>query len=371
MTTTTRHSKGSGQDTSDGVRVISPAPRDVWRELQSADPDTLPTQTPEWTDWLCHTRGYGDASRLYEFPDGCRLLLPLVARTTAGVPVSEESMPYGFGYGGPLVAGGQVTGAEAEVVLADLAARPAMRATLAPDPLVANTWDAAAPAGAVRVPFLCHVLDLEGGFDHVWAQRYRQDARRKVRRAEKQPLDVRQVRDSSLVETFAELNRRSVDRWARQGGRPRWLAHLVERRRDRAGQLASALPVLGATVTGWTAHLHGEPVAAYVALQHGHQAWFWMSAMDQELAGRTSAGALLQSLAIEAACRSGALRFQLGESDPGSGVARFKAGFGAAPVRYHALRFERLPLTATEHRLRSVLDRAVSLRHLRTAGRRR
>jgi hypothetical protein len=357
MSSTVRSSRGSAQDILGDVHVVSPAPRDVWRQALDADPTGLPTQTPEWADWLCRTRGYSDASRLYEFPDGRRLLLPLMARSVAGVRVTEESMPYGFGYGGPLVAGGRATAAEVGAVLADLAVRPGLRATVTPNPLVAATWSTAAPTGGVRVPFLCHVVDLAGGFDHVWSKRYRQDARRKVRRAEKQPLEVRQVRDDSLVGTFAELNRRSVDRWALQRHQPLWLAHLVERRRDRVGQLASALPALGSTMTGWTAHLDGEPVAAYVALLHGEQAWFWMSAMDAKLADRTHAGALLQSLAIQEACQAGARFFQLGESDDGSGVARFKAGFGATPIRYDALRFERLPLTAVDRRLRAAVGR--------------
>jgi hypothetical protein len=211
------------------------------------------------------------------------------------------------------------------------------------------------------------VLDLEGGFDHVWSKRYRQGARRKVRRAEKQPLDVRRVRDGGLVDAFSELNRRSVERWARQRGHPLWAARLVERRRDRVGQLASALPALGATVTGWTAHLHGEPVAAYVALQHGEQAYFWMSAMDQSLAERTDAGALLQSLAIEEACAAVARWFHLGESDPGSGVAALKERFGATPVPWTAVHLERLPVTAAGHGIRALAGRLGSAGRTRAA----
>ncbi|RFU22380.1 GNAT family N-acetyltransferase [Geodermatophilus marinus] len=344
------------------VRVTSPAPREVWAEVLASDPLALPTQTPAWTDWLCGTRGFTDRSRLYEFDDGRRLVLPLVARTRAGLVLSEESMPYGFGYGGPLVAGCPVTGSEAEAVLADLAGRRVLRSTLTPNPLTAGVWAATAPPGTVRVPFLCHVLDLAGGFPAVWSTRFRPDVRRKVRRAERQPLDVRLSTGARLVETFTALNRRTVDRWAEQRGRPPWIERLVERRRDRAGQLASALPALGAAVTGWTAHLDGEPVAAYVVLRAGEQAYFWMSAMDRELAGQTQAGALLQSLAIEEACRGGARWFHLGESDPGSGVARFKAGFGAAAIRYEALRFERLPLTAADERMRAVAARATGNR---------
>ena len=117
--------------------------------------------------------------------------------------------------------------------------------------------------------------------------------------------------------------------------------------------------------SGWTAHWQGEAVAAYAMLRFRHQAVFWMSAMNRELADRTCAGYLLQSLAIEEACREGATRYHLGESDPGSGVEKFKAAFGAEPHRYEALRFERLPLTAAEHTARTV---AVRLRRTNAGG---
>jgi lipid II:glycine glycyltransferase (peptidoglycan interpeptide bridge formation enzyme) len=198
------------------------------------------------------------------------------------------------------------------------------------------------------------VVDLAGGFDAVLA-RYRSDTRRNVRKGEKQSIEVRAVRDVSVVDVFAGLNARSVDRWALQRGQPLWLARLVERHRDRAGLLRLAMAGAGPECVAWTAHQDGVPVAAYVALFDRRSAFFWMSAMDKELADRTRAGALLQSLAIEHACAAGMRWFHLGESDPGSGVARFKEGFGALPVRLESFRFERVPLTAMETRLRATI----------------
>ncbi|RBY78261.1 hypothetical protein DQ238_12240 [Geodermatophilus sp. TF02-6] len=355
---TARCSTRSTQD----VHVVSPAPRDIWQQFLAADPDALPTQTPEWTDWVCRTRGWTDASRLYEFSDGRRLLLPLMAWHRAGVPITAESMPYGLGYGGPLVAGGEITHASARSMLTDLRRRPLLRVGMVPDPLKADIWAAAAPPGAIRVPYLAHVLDLEGGFDRVWQERYRSDVRKNIRRATRQPLEVHQGSGADLVDVFAELNRRSVDRWALQRGQPLWLARLVERRRDRVGQLSSAVTALTSILTSWTAHLHGEPVAAYVLLHFGTRAYAWMSAMDKELARRTDAGALLQSLAIEHACAAGARWFLMGEAAGGSGVEAFKERFGARAVPYAALRLERLPMTAADRRLRSTVDAMITAR---------
>lgn len=358
MTLTLRRPTPSTRRPVRDVEVVSPAPRDVWRELVTTDPGALPTQTPEWTDWACRSRGWTDASRLYEFGDGRRLLLPLLARGALGARWSEESMPSGLGYGGPLVAGGGgATVAEARAVLADLARRPVLCTSVVAGPAAADAWVAAALPGAVTVPYLAHVLDLDGGWDTVWSTRFRPRMRRDVRKAAKAGLDVRSGPDSGVVEVFAELHRRSVERWARQRGQPLWLARQVDRRRDRVGQLVWALATLGPMMRSWTARLDGEPVAANVVLRSGRQSYGWLSVMDRELAQRTQAGALLLSLAIEDACAAGARWFQLGESDPGSGVAAFKERVGGVPVPWAAVHLERLPVTATAGRLRSVATR--------------
>jgi Acetyltransferase (GNAT) domain len=338
------------------VRVVSPASRDVWQTALAADPDALPSQTPRWLDWVCAVRGHSDASRLYDF-GGRVVVLPMAARRVAGVPVVEESMPYGLGYGGAVAAGGPVSVSEARTILADLEGRPAARVSITPPAHVADVWRQAAPARAHRIPFLAQSIDLGGGFATVWAQRYRKNTRTKVRRAEKMQLDVRSWDGADIVQVFDDLNRQSVDRWARQRGQSLWLARAVERHRDRTRQLRTAPAALGDMYCGWTAHWQGEAVAAYVMLRFGSQAVFWMSAMNRELADRTRAGYLLQSLAIEEACTGGAIRYHLGESEPGSGVQRFKAAFGAEPHSYEALRFERVPLTAAEHAVRGLVAR--------------
>jgi hypothetical protein len=44
------------------------------------DPQALPEHAPEWVNATCAAGGYGDATRLYEFDDGRRFVLPLVFR---------------------------------------------------------------------------------------------------------------------------------------------------------------------------------------------------------------------------------------------------------------------------------------------------
>jgi hypothetical protein len=349
----------AGTDALAGTRVVSPAPREVWRDTLAADASAVATQTPEWLDCLCETRGYVDASRLYELPGGRRLVVPLAARVWNGVRISEESWPYGWGYGGALVAGGALTAAEARLVLADLARRPVLRAAIVPLPLAGGVWDTAATGLRVRrVPYLSQVIDLDGGFAAVWTKRYRHHVRNCVRKAGQSSLEIRRGHDAAAFEASALLYQQSVDRWAHQRGQPLWAAHWLARRRDRVAQFAAVAKALGPVCTIWSAYKDAEPVAVFGVLQSGEHSIGWFSAMNRELARETRATYLLQSLAIEDACQTGARYFHMGESDPGSGVERHKSQFGAAPVRYDALRFERLPLTPAQRLLRTAAQRA-------------
>jgi hypothetical protein len=52
----------------------------------------------------------------------------------------------------------------------------------------------------------------------------------------------------------------------------------------------------------------------------------------------------------------------MGESAPGSSLARFKRGFGAGEHEHAGYRFERLPLTAADALLRRQVKRALRTR---------
>jgi GNAT acetyltransferase-like protein len=154
-----------------------------------------------------------------------------------------------------------------------------------------------------------------------------------------------------------ELNRRSVERGARSRGQPLWLARLVERRRDRGGQLRSAASALGDRCVTWSARLAGEPVAVLVARRRGERVISRISATDEDLSHRTRDGYVLHSMAIEDACRSGVRQPRLGESNAGSGVETCTAGSGPSPAQWDVVRFGRLQLTRCGDRVRALAGR--------------
>lgn len=338
-------------------RVISPAPRDCWQELAERDRGASVTQTPDWLACISAVGAYVDASRLYCFDDGRRVVLPLAGRKY--LPLAA-SWPFDWGIGGPL-ADGPIAAEHCDIIYADLAGLGLLQLTIRIGPQASAAWRAA-PRGFTRTDHTTHVLDLDAGFDAIWSCRFRSATRRAVRKAERAGLDVEADTTGRLIPAFDELYRRSVDRWAREQHEPlslaRWRAHRANPRR----KFDAVARLLGSRCAVWLASRAGEPVAAIIVLRHGGQAKYWRGAMNMELAGPTRANNLLHSLAIEAACRTGCRTYYMGDSRPGSGLAAFKEGFGAQPQRSWSYRFERLPLARLDERARFVVKRAVRFR---------
>jgi hypothetical protein len=343
------------------LRVISPAPRDAWQEALASDPMALVFQTPRWLDCLCATGRYRDASRLYELPSGRRLVLPMVrlgCRT--GSLAVEASFPPSWGTGGIVASGGPRAG-DLAVVFADLGARPVLRTSVRPNPLTGASWAEARPRGALAVPRLAHVLDLDGGFERVWRERFTGSARTAVRKAERAGLTVECDTAGRRAAVFYDLFERSLDRWARQQHEPLALARWRGHRRDPLRKLRLIAEHLGDRCHLWIAWHGEEPAAAILVLQDAN-ASYTRGAMDKELAGPTRANYLLHQLAIEQACDAGCRQYHMGESGTSAALAQFKTRFGARPAPYAEYHLERLPVTAADRYVRTAVKHVIGFR---------
>ena len=338
--------------------------RDQWRRLFKADLDALPSQAPEWVDALCVQRGYRDASRLYEMSDGRCAVLPLVRRTgLSGWLGTAESMPSSWGFGGPIAPDG-VTTDLVGAVLDDLCRALTCRAHLRPNPLHASAW-ASAAAGRRSVhplPRRAHVLDLAGGFDVVWNERFKPATRTKVRRAERLGVVVRTDTSGELVGMFHELLRRAFDRWADQQHEPHWMAQYRGRYRDPLDKFQVFAERLGDGCRISVAWYDGRPAAAVLVLQSANVAHYTRGAMDKPLAASSFANYLLHARAIQAACEQGCRSYHMGESGSSAGLSRFKENFGARAYSYAEYRIERIPVSRFEAMAKAVVKKAIGFR---------
>lgn len=338
---------------------ISPVPRDLWEALLRADPYALESQSPAWTDAACASGRYEDASRLYETLTGRLLVLPVLRRSASRGPLAVEAAnPHGWGVGG-LVAEGGATPPEVAAVFGDLAARRVVSQRLLPNPLFAEAWADGAPGRSRASERIAHVVDLEGGFEHVWSKVHK-SSRQGANRAERNGVTVCCDTTGRLIPEFAELLEGAVARWARLQHEPRWLAQRRHERKDPREKFAAIAAALGERCQVWMARLGGAPVASMVVLR-GNNAYDFRAAMDEEAAS-CRANDLLLRCAIEDACRSGCRFYFMGDSGRSQSLAQFKERFGAKPHTYAEYRLERLPISAAERGIKSAVKGAIGFR---------
>jgi hypothetical protein len=302
--------------------------------------------------------GYRDASRLYEFGDHVRAVLPLFgSRLPFG---ARQSPPAAWGFGG-LLATAPLTANHIRAVLNDLGRHASSVTQIRPNPIDADLWREAAPPGWAPLSRTAHILDLSGGFENVWARRFRQDTRNRVRRAQRAGLEVECDADGRLIPEFYGLLRRSFERWGHRQHEPMALARWRGSRRDPESKFYAIAKSLGSVFRLWIARLGGEPAAAILVLQD-REAHYTRGAMDEKLAGPTFANYLLHSLAIEAACNAGCCNYHMGETGGSASLAQFKSRFGAAAVPYSEYRYERIPISWIESGARKLVKRVIGFR---------
>lgn len=317
------------------LHVVTPAPLDVWTRLVGEDPLALPYQTPEWLDAICRSPMYSDASRWYRLDSGAEAVVPLVRRSPLPKRIAPAApLPDAWGIGGVVVS--KSFGAEdLGSVVADLGEVPALHLRIRPNPLRTEMWDAIDRDSLLATQRRVHVLDLEGGYDKVWRERFASKTRTGVRHALNAGVEVEVGNSPVLVDAFHEVLSTSVDRWAEQQNEPLALARARFRMRDPKSKFYRIAASLGDICRIWVARHDGKAVAAAMrlVLSNGN-ANASRSAMVKELAAPLRANDLLQQRAIEDACASGCRYFVLGESGGSQGIARYKARFGGAPVDY-------------------------------------
>ena len=341
--------------------VISPAPREIWSEIYYQDPKALVTQKPDWVDAVCQVTGGRDASRLYMFNDGQRVLLPFVKHDLPlGISAVLSSYRNSWGIGG-VIAKNPVRQEELELVLADLNRLSEIRYSIRPNPLDGRLWEAALVPGVEKRPRAAHVLNLEGGFGDVWERRFKSVARTAVRKAERSGLVVEKDTTGRLLPVFYQLFETSLARWGSQQNEPLFLSRFRGHQRDPIRKFEAISERLKQAFQIWIAWLDGQPAAGIIVLQETN-AYYTRGAMDKSLAGPSRANDLLHRMAIEDACLAGCRFYHMGESGTSKSLSSFKSNFGAEAFEYPEIYHERLPLTRVETALRGMVKKLIGFK---------
>jgi hypothetical protein len=339
-----------------GLRA-QPASPEQWERVYAADPAASLSQSPAWMAAITRTSRWRNATRAYETADGRHFILPLARRGIGGGAAAYASLPAGWGMGG-VVGTHPLRSQDARAIRDDLRSLGAASVRILPNPLNSAAWQSSLKPTDLALMRYAHILDVEGDFENVRATRFRRTARKLSNRAMRAGLDVERDTTGRLVPVYRDLFRRSVVRWAKRSREPLWLARMRSGRQDPPGKLEALADLLGDRMVTWVASYRGEPAAVDILLM-GNSVFSWRAAMHEELGPATHAAYLLQRLAIEDACASGASLYYLGESGRSAGSAMFKERFGAVGHSYPEIRLERVPFTQANRVARSVVKRAV------------
>ena len=334
------------------TEMTSPVPRDVWQAVLRSDPGATALQTPAYYQAVLAATGGRDDSRLYSMEDGRRLVLPLVGqRAVPGVRLNA-AFPGGYGHGGMLATGGLLA-RDVRMVVEDLRGQ-ALSTRIGGAHHTAVQWSAGRMPGVVEVPRRVEVLDLSPGFDELRASQFARSVRQRLRKAERDGVEVELDTTGRLVPVFHQIYRAWVDRWAPTSGLPPMVARRLAMRQEPLKKFETVAALLGPACRVLVAWHRGQPVAAAISLVHGQHAIGWRSYSIKELAAPVAANILTQATCLADACRSGCRYFDLGQSGGVASLQQYKHSFGATPRRVVDLQIEPPGLT----RLRSAKERA-------------
>ncbi|HZS19700.1 MAG TPA: GNAT family N-acetyltransferase [Pseudonocardiaceae bacterium] len=334
----------------------------AWEELVSQDPSVPLSKTPLWTDCICNSDHFSDATLLFRGEDGRRIILPRVRKTGAALPGIYASPPKHWNLGadasGFLSEGGSASPYEIGALIQEVRRQSGLRTRIVVGGDDARAWASVTSDRTYSIARTAQVLDLQGGFSTVWSKRFTSKVRSNARKAERRGVVVESDNTGRLIPVFDVLYRISVDRWAQERGHPVTLMRWLSQRQHPQSKFATVARALGEQCTVWIARRDGEPIAGIIVLSKALRATYWRGAMDKERACATGANELLHRCAIEAACASGQQSYDFGLSQTHH-LRKFKGTFGATDVPVHVYYFEKIPTAAAEDRCYGAAKHAI------------
>lgn len=351
-----------GSTTAYVTKVEPDCPDADWVRIYETDRNALPSQSTTWMNGICKVGGYRMQRRKYVFDDGTEAGIALFAKGGNANPLRiHSSPPPAWGRGGP-ISTRPLSPHHLRAIFDDCAKLPGAAVQMRPNPLMADLYAKAAEGSRwTTVPRNAHVLDLSGGFDHVWSKLFQASTRNHARKAERLGITVETGSGADLVAEFDDLFRLSIERWARKQNEFKWLASLRGHLRDPRRKFLEMARLCSDVMRISIARKEGKAIAGVVIL-YGHNAHYIKGAMDQQAVGNSGANALLHSLAIKEACDRKCHCYNMGESGASTSLATFKAQFGAVGYAHAEYRHERLPILSTDQKLRAIVKRAIGFR---------
>nr|WP_297584079.1 GNAT family N-acetyltransferase [Roseibium sp.] len=244
-------------------------------------------------------------------------------------------MPHGFGAGG-CISDYPLTRKDVDVILEDIHALNVNTLSIRPNPTQIEQWPENKNGWRVASR-ISHVIDLAGGYEHVWTECFRSTKRNRIRKAKKFGLKLQKGNSPDLVDTYYSLYLRWSEVRAKKRKLPPQLVRWLALRREPRWKFDNVARTMGQALQVYVASVNDTPVAGAVFLQMGKSAVYWRGASDPDLLRKYPGNDLVQNEMIQDACLAGCLTYHMGESGGVESLMRFKSDFGALAIPYAEL----------------------------------
>jgi hypothetical protein len=306
------------------MRVIHHVSEPEWWAWIERVGDANFFQTPLWAQVLLDAfPEFRPESRFYEFPDGARVLLPLLRRLRLrGALTSLESMP--FGTYGAFLAERPLTRREVEAILADCrrSRPPVARLMITPNPLGRHPI----PDDVFQSQNFVHFLRLDEGYDRIWRNRYSRGLRYSVRKSLRRGVTVGIERGEAIHLEFCRLYHDTAQMWER---RPPFGDAFF----SRVARLAPDQSQL------WVARHEGRLIAGSVIFTYGTHQTPYVGGFDRAYRGYDPNN-LLYAESMKWGARQGYHYFNFLSSAGIKGVEHFKSSFGTQRLFFNYYLYE-------------------------------
>ena len=143
--------------------------RPAWADLVARNENIALSMTPDWTDCICGSSRFSDATLLFRGEDGRQLILPRLRKTgTSSMLGLFESPPPGWGLGahacGFLDEEGPASPAQTRALIQEIRRLPGLRTRVMVSGDDAAVWASVVPSTTYSTALTAQVLDLRGGF---------------------------------------------------------------------------------------------------------------------------------------------------------------------------------------------------------------
>ncbi|MBN2354932.1 GNAT family N-acetyltransferase [candidate division KSB1 bacterium] len=279
---------------------------------------------PEWIehqvaimDWR-----WSDASRLYRFPDGTEIFLPLLQKRVGAIPLFKVYFSTFYSYGGLLCAGA-IERRHLEAILKDIQPLNVSRLTIFPSP-----ESDAAHIGLQKFGFKAHEtfthgLNIGKPFEEIWQQDISSKNRNMIRKAEKNNLHVR-ISDEKTIEPFVDIYYRmyldTAQRWD-------------DTRLMRVETFASIFAHLREHAQIYLCYQDEQPLSGVIILFGKRNIFYYASAGFSQYRDLAPNNFLLKEI-IRLNCQKYSF-FNMGASVGLPNVQKFKESFGAQKIDFY------------------------------------